>query len=555
MSTHKHIDLICTIITVCAVLLTVLFMNGEALGIQVIVDEDAEGYEGTDYFTANDSQADWDDSGATVIMLNGTDATIDGNGAYTYDGNVVISNAGYYVLSGTLTDGSVIVDAYLSSKVWIRLNGVDVTCEDDAAFRVNQAEKVFLTLAEGTENAFTSGAVYSDTALSDNAGGVVFSHDDLTVNGSGSLTVTANYKHGFDCNDALHITGGVISVTAPEDAIHVNDSVRIADCELTIAAGDDGIRCDKEIVIVSGSVLISECYEGLEAPEITVEDGDIAVYPTDDGFNANGGSSMFRGGPGSMQNRDTTDETYEGTPFIAINGGSILIVNETARDADGLDSNGDIRITGGNIRISLSGDGSNSAIDYGSESGGVCEITGGTVIACGGYSMAEHFDETSAQCAILYNFTEGAQAGETVTLEDADGTVLLTWEVPCSFTSVNLSCPELSLGETYTIVIGDREEEITLEETSASYGDAQSMMFGGAFNRGGGMKQRGEGGFPGGGNRPGEAGSFPDDGETPPEPPEGMEDMGPPPEPPEGMENTGMGDMGPPPGEGDSSAD
>ena len=169
--------------------------------------------------------------------------------------------------------------------------------------------------------------------------------------------------------------------------------------------------------------------------------------------------------------------------------------------------------------------------------------------------MAEHFDETSAQCAILYNFTEGAQAGETVTLEDADGTVLLTWEVPCSFTSVNLSCPELSLGETYTIVIGDREEEITLEETSASYGDAQSMMFGGAFNRGGGMKQRGEGGFPGGGNRPGEAGSFPDDGETPPEPPEGMEDMGPPPEPPEGMENTGMGDMGPPPGEGDSSAD
>ena len=536
MSSHKSINLICAFVTICAILLTVLFMNGEALGIQVIVDEDAEGFEGTEYFTANDLDTGWDDEGATRITLNGTDAEIDGSGAYTYEGNVVISTAGYYVLSGTLTDGFVTVDAYQSSKVFIRFDGVDLSCSDDAAFRVDQAEKVFVTLAEGTKNTVTSGALYSDSALQDNTGGAVFSRDDLTINGSGELVVTASYKHGIDCNDSLHITGGTISVSAPEDALHVNDSVRLTDCALTLYAGDDGIHCDREIIMADGSVTIAECYEGFEAPEITIEGGDIAIYPTDDGFNANGGTSSYGGLPADAASTATTEETYEGTPFILINGGSILIVNESARDADGLDSNGDIFITGGDIRVSLSGDGTNSAIDYGSESGGVCEISGGTVIACGSYSMAEHFDETSTQCSVLYNFTETAEAGTVFALENADEEVILSWEVPCSFSSVNVSCPELSLDETYIVAVGNNAEEITVESVSASYGDAASNMFRGAMGQGGGMRQRG--------NRtaPGEGESAPEGMEnmgTPPDMPEGMENMGTPPDMPEGMENMG----------------
>ena len=443
MSTHKHIDLICTIVTICALLITVLFMNGEALGITKIVDEDAEGYEGTEYFTANDLDDGWDDSSATVITLNGDSATVSGNGAYAYDGGAVISNAGNYVVSGTLTDGSLTVDAYQSSKVWIKLAGVNIHCEDDAAIRINQAEKVFLTLEEGTENVITSGAVYTEAALSDNAGGAVFSHDDLTVNGSGALHVSASYKHGFDCNDSLHITGGTITVSAPEDGLHVNDSVRIADCSLTVNAGDDGIRCDKEITVVSGTVLVAECHEGLEAPEITVEDGTIEVYPTDDGFNANGG----------------TDGTYEGTPFIRMNGGDVLIVNKTATDADGLDSNGDIYINGGNLRISLPGNGTNSAIDYPSGSG-ICEITGGTVIACGASSMAERFGEGSTQPSVLYRSDAVVADGTVLRLADENGTVLLSWHVPCGFSAANLSCPELVQGKTCTITIGEKKEEV-----------------------------------------------------------------------------------------------
>ena len=99
--------------------------------------------------------------------------------------------------------------------------------------------------------------------------------------------------------------------------------------------------------------------------------------------------------------------------------------------------------------------------------------------------MAESFDASSTQCAILYNFSEGAEAGTTVSLETADGRALLSWTPPCSFSSVALSSPALRLGETYRIVIGDRTEEITLSETAAAYGNAASSRFGGSMNWGG----------------------------------------------------------------------
>ena len=177
-----------------------------------------------------------------------------------------------------------------------------------------------------------------------------------------------------------------------------------------------------------------------------------------------------------------TDQTQE--TWIHISGGNITVINQTARDADGLDSNGDIIISGGVIRVSLTNSGSNSALDYGSESGGIMEISGGEVIACGSYSMAEGFDDSSTQCAILYNIKRGAAAGTMIALEDNAGNILLEYEAPCSFSSVALSCPEMKLGETYTIVIGDSVEEITLDTVSASFGDAQSEGFGGPMNWG-----------------------------------------------------------------------
>ena len=506
MSTHKHIDWICAVVIVLTLLLTVLFMNGASLGLTAIVDEDAERNSDSVYFTANDQDGDWDSSNATVITLNGDSGTISGNGAYFYDGNVYITGGGTYVLSGTLTDGSVVVDAYASSKVWILLSGVDITCSDDACIRIDEADKVFLTLAEGTENTLQSGTEYSETALADGTDGVIFAHEDLTINGSGSLTVTGGWKHGISANDDLVITGGTITVEAVTDAIRANDSLRIKDADITvtagddgiavakedsylyiesgtihitsgddgihtagditiaggaftIAAGDDGIHSDTAIDISGGAILITECYEGIEAVYIDIAGGDITIYPSDDGLNANGGSQMGgfggMGGPGRMQNgtdtaADQSTEDEDELACIRITGGTLTVINETGRDADGIDSNGDIYIT---------------------------------IIACGGSSMAEGFDSGSSQCSILYNLTDSCDAGTAVSLTDADGTVLLTWDVPCSFSSVVISCPEMELGETYQLLTGDTAETVALEEVATSLGSVQAGMFGGMFAR------------------------------------------------------------------------
>ena len=225
MSTHKHIDLICVVVLILTLLVTVLFMNGERYGIQVIVDADAAGSAGSAWFTANELRGDWNTSADTVITLKGDTASVSGGGAYVYDGNVIISNAGRYILRGTLDDGSVIVDAKSTAKIWLLLDGVTISCADDACLRVDQADKVFLTLAEGSENSMSSGAAYSDEALADGRDAVIFSRDDLTINGSGSLTVTASYRHGISGNDDLVITGGKLTVSAPQDAIRGNDAL------------------------------------------------------------------------------------------------------------------------------------------------------------------------------------------------------------------------------------------------------------------------------------------------------------------------------------------
>ena len=570
MSTHKNIDRICVVVLVLTLLVTVAFMNGEKLGIRVVADEDAESYSGSTYFTENDVDGDWADNAyTTYITLDGSGGTIDGNGAYFLDGDLVISNGGWYVLTGTLEDGKIIVDAHDSSKVWIRLNGVTVRCSDDACLRVDQADKVFLTLAEDTENSFSSGTVYSEEALADNTGGTIFSHDDLTINGSGSLSITAGYKHGIDVNDSLVITGGNITITAPQDGIHVSDSLRFMEASLTIDAGDDAVHSDDELYIESGTVLINSCYEGLEAVTIEITGGDITMYPTDDGINANGGSSTMgfggRGGggtngmpsppdfsdrdmssmsntseggmpsmpgemsgttstdgemtsgmpsqgempstPGEMpgaaqtENSDTDDTaTDEKEPYIRISGGTLTIINATGRDADGLDSNGSIYIDGGDIRISLLGDGTNNAIDYGSESGGECIVTGGTILAFGGSGMAEEFSENCTQCAVLYNIGSTVEAGTLFSLLDQEGEEIISYTPECSYSSVSFSLPEMTVGETYTVVCGENSSELTMDSTAVSAGTTAGEKIGGnagghAFGMGGmgGMRRGGMG--------------------------------------------------------------
>ena len=468
MSTHKKIDVICVIAILLTVGLTALFMSGKALGITPI----ASGEAGDGMFTANDLNAGWDTSFATKITLSDSGTKISGNGAYAYDGDVYIVYAGYYVLTGEMTNGSVIIDTGKTDKIWVSLDGVTLHCGDGAAIRVEQADKVFLTLADGTTNTITSGAQYDAEIIASGVDGTIYSRDDLTINGSGALVIDGAYKHGVVCNDDLVIAGGEISISAAQDGIHANDSVRIREAALSISAGDDGITVSNDdetafLYVESGSITIPACYEGMEAIDITIAGGTIDIEAEDDGINANGS------GDGSV---------------IRITGGELTITNPSGRDGDGLDSNGSIYIEGGRVFISVSDSGGNCALDYGSENGGECIVSGGTVIACGGDMMAEGFDADSPQGFLMYSTS--AAAGTEISLVDSNGRELLSGEIPCGFSSVVLSAPGLRVGDVCTLTIGGEQEQITIDNTSSS-GFVMAGMFGGGMRGGQGFAGQG----------------------------------------------------------------
>jgi hypothetical protein len=462
MSTHKHFDKICYAVLAVTLIITVLFMNGKSLGIVSTQSESSS----SDMFTSNDLESDWDTTDAENIILSDDKTTISDSNCYVYDSDVYITTSGYYVVSGELSNGSIIINADSNDKIWLMLNGVSINCDNDAAIRVEQADKVFLTLADETENNISSGAQYSSDVVSSGVDGVIYSKDDLTINGNGTLNVTAQYKHGIVGNDDLIITGGNITIDAVQDAIHANDSVRIANAQINISAGDDGITVSNDdesafLYIESGKINIDSCYEGLEAIEITIVGGDIDIAPTDDGINANGDGK---------------------NSVINIQGGDISVINTDGKDADGLDSNKDIYISGGNLFISVSNDGSSSAIDYGSENNGVCEINGGTVLACGSSGMVESISSSSSQGFIMY--TTSASANTEVTVKDSDGNELISNEVPCSFSSLVVSTPEMNVGDAYTIVIGNIEEEITIDNSYSTSVFGQGGIQDGAGNNG-----------------------------------------------------------------------
>ena len=470
MSTHRHIDALCACITALTVLLAVLFMNGAALGIEPL--EDGDGGQGQ--FTANDLNGEWDASDATKIMLTSDGADVVGTGAYAVDGDVHIVYGGRYVLSGSLTDGSVIVEADGDDKVWLLLDGADIHCSDGAALLVEQAEKVFLTLAAGSENTLSSGMTYSEAAVSAGIDGAVYARDDLTVNGAGALTVTGEYGHGIVCNDDLVIAGGTLTVTAAQDALHANDSVRIAEAAVTLTAGDDGVTVSNDdgtgyFYMQSGSLTIPSCYEGVEAVTVTIDGGTVDIAPTDDGINAPG--------------------TGETSPVIRVSGGDVRIVNDQGMDADGIDSNGDIYIDGGRVFISVTGTGGNAAIDYGSEYGGVCQVNGGTLIACGGSMMVESLDQASGQGFVECAASGGA--GAALTLMDESGNTLLDETVPCAFTYVMLSAPGMTAGSAYTVTADGTETQATANSVAAASGGFGPMgggrMMGGGGQMGGRM--------------------------------------------------------------------
>lgn len=234
---------------------------------------------------AEDIDVGYEESDAVNIKLNGTSADITGIGAAEKDGIITITSAGTYVLSGEMTDGRVVVDTDKNSKVKIVLNNASINCSDNAPVFIQKADKVFITLEAGTENTLTDGESYNLGEDDSNVDGAIFSRSDLTFNGSGKLTIKANYKHGIVCKDDLIITGGEYTVTSALGGIYGKDSIQISEGTFDINAGSNAVKSSNNeesdkgaIKITGGTFNLTAGNDGIESSQILeVEDGEFNI--------------------------------------------------------------------------------------------------------------------------------------------------------------------------------------------------------------------------------------------------------------------------------------
>ena len=250
------------------------------------------------------------------------------------DGDTLtITDAGVYVLTGTAENAQVIVDTDDDAKVQLVLDGLTVTNDDVPAIYVKNADKVFVTTASGSENTLAvTGAFTADGDTNTDA--VIFSKDDLVLNGLGTLTISST-DNGVTGKDDLKVTGGTYAITAASHGLEAKDGAYICGGALSITAG--------------------EC---IEATYVRIDGGTLDLYGTDDGINA-------------AQNSDDAAE-----PSIEITGGDVTITMAQG-DTDAIDSNGSILVSGGTVTISAQ-----FAFDFvtGAEhTGGTITVNGETV--------------------------------------------------------------------------------------------------------------------------------------------------------------------------------
>lgn len=302
--------------------------------------------------TADDMFSDRDLSGdyseCTDITLSDSTASCSDSSVTVADGSVTITKAGTYKLSGTFT-GQIIVNAGDSDKVQLVLDNASITKEGSAALYIINADKVFITTVKGTENTLSSMGEFASSDDATNVDGAIFSKSDITFNGSGTLNVKCESKHGIVTKDDLKITGGTYNITSASQGLSGKDSVRIAGGNITVTSGTDGIHSEntddteKGYVYISGGTLnITSGKDCIDASgTVDIKDGTFT-------FKAGGGSSEKTTG-------DST-ESYKGIKadgVLTISGGTFDI--DTLDDA--IHSSADVTVSGGTLDISTGDDG------------------------------------------------------------------------------------------------------------------------------------------------------------------------------------------------------
>jgi len=449
---------------------------------------------------AGDDQ--WDASAEVAITLR-DGGTIGGVGTAVEGDVVTINAAGTYRISGSLSNGQVLVDASDGDLVRLILDGVAISNATTSPVWVVNAEKVVVILAAGSQNTLTDATDYLYPAADvDEPNAALFSAADLTITGEGSLTVSGNHNDAIASKDGLIISGGDIMVTATDDGIRGKDYLVVTGGTLTvtaggdalkadnaddaalgyvaitggtldltagtdaidattaaivdggslaISAGDDALHADVRLEINGGTIDIDRSYEGLEATQVVITGGDIDLVAEDDGLNVAGGNdgSVANGpgdrGPGGGPGGGMGEMAIEGY-YVEISGGTLVI----DAGGDGFDSNGSASITGGTIVVRGPTSNGNGAIDVNGE----FVVSGGLLLAAGSAGMAETPGMSSTQAYLNLQFNAGQVAGTVVSISSADGTPIVTFAATKPFQSLVFSSPDLESGASYDVLTG-----------------------------------------------------------------------------------------------------
>lgn len=493
-------------------------------------------------FTARDKEIGYDESECETITLSDNASTSSLKSVKIDSNTITVSEEGTYIVSGTLSDGQIIIDGDKSEKIRLILDGVTINSNTGAPIYVKQTDKLFITLAESSKNVLTNNKKF--TADGDNnVDAVIFSKDDITLNGNGSLEITTNCGHGIVSKDDLKIT-------SDGDGMDASAYLTILDCNATIKSGGGASNAEKKQeefgrmedassstdsdtasakgikaggnLTISGGTFSLDCADDAvhSNADISISNGNLTIATGDDGIHADS-SLKISGGTINVT------ESYEGIEGleITVSGGTISVASsddgfnaaggndssgygggmpqdnfsadsnakitisggKITVDAkgDGLDSNGSLCVSGGEIFVTGPSDNGNGALDY----NGDAQITGGTIVAVGMSGMAQNFGSSSTQGSILSN-TATNTSGEVV-LKDSNGNVFVSFTPTREYNSVVVSTPDVKKGSTYTLITGD--SSTTIEMSDIIYGESTQ---GRAPNGGG------QGGPNGGGQAP-----------------------------------------------------
>ena len=362
----------------------------------------------TDMFTNRDYVMDYDVKDSILIQLNGSSATASSESVLISGTTVTITEEATYILSGTLEDGMILVDAPDTAKLQLVLNGVEISSKTSAPLYILEADKVFVTLADGTENTLSNGGTFN-AIDENNIDAVIFSKQDLTLNGSCTLTIHSPAGHGIVSKDDLVITGGTYFIYSASHGLDANDSVRLINASITVDAGKDGIHAENTedtalgfVYISSGTLEIEAEGDGISAGAyLQLEDGVITILAGGGSENGTHESSDFWGG------------------FMGGRGGapSSSTASDSSTSMKGIKAAASILISGGTITIDSADDAIHSDASI--------TINGGAFALASG-DDAIHAEETLTVTAGTINISESYEGLEALNIEIQGGDITLT---------------------------------------------------------------------------------------------------------------------------------